>query len=78
MRDRLHSTPAGVIAAEYNGTLGVPAIFKRSLFTALTQLSPQAGARHLLRQPGIKVDPFSLPEAGTDIDTPTDYANLSA
>jgi molybdenum cofactor cytidylyltransferase len=78
MRDRLHRTSADVIAAEYSGTLGVPALFKRSLFTTLSQLPPNAGARHLLRQPGLKVEPFSLPEAASDIDTPTDYDSLTA
>lgn len=78
MRDRLHRTGAAAIAAEYGGILGVPALFKRHLFGALAQLRQDAGARHLLRQPGITVDPFPLPEASVDIDTPGDFANLEA
>ncbi|MFL6447344.1 MAG: NTP transferase domain-containing protein [Bryobacteraceae bacterium] len=78
MRDRLHRTSADVIAAEYSGTLGVPAVFKRNLFARLSGLPPSAGARLLLRQPGLKVEPFPLPEAASDIDTPTDYESLTA
>src|SRR3954454_9114107 len=78
MRDRLHRTSADVIAAEYSGTPGVPALFKRGLFTMLSERPPSAGARHLLRDPGLKVEPFPLPEAALDIDTPTDYDTLTA
>ncbi|MFL6414060.1 MAG: NTP transferase domain-containing protein [Bryobacteraceae bacterium] len=76
MRTRLHQVAADAIAAEYSGTLGVPAFFKRNLFTALSELPAGAGARQLLRQPGLKVEPFPLPEAASDIDTPTDYKSL--
>lgn len=76
MRTRLHQVPADAIAAEYSGTLGVPALFKRNLFTALSELPASAGARHLLRQPGVTVEPFFLPEAAFDIDTPADYESL--
>ena len=78
MRTRLHRVPADAIAAEYGGTLGVPALFKRTVFTALSELPPSAGARHLLRQPGLNVEPFPLPEAAFDIDTPADYDSLEA
>lgn len=77
MRSLLPLTSADAISAEYNGTLGVPALFKRRLFTALAQLPPDTGARHLLRQPGLTVEPFPLPEAAMDIDTPLDYESLT-
>src|SRR4051794_26263341 len=77
MRSRLHQVAADAVAAEYSGTLGVPALFKRSLFMALSQLPATAGARQLLRQTGLKVDPFPLPEAASDIDTPDDYESLT-
>lgn len=78
MRTRLHRGSADVIAAEYSGTLGVPALFKRKLFTTLSELPPSAGARHFLRHPGLNVEPFPLPEAALDIDTPADYNSLIA
>ncbi len=78
MRTLLHQVPADAIAAEYSGTLGVPALFKRSLFGVLSELPAGTGARQLLRQPGVTVEPFSLPEAAFDIDTPADYESLEA
>jgi molybdenum cofactor cytidylyltransferase len=78
MRTRLHRGPADAIAAEYGGTLGVPALFRRKVFSALSELPAMAGARHLLRHPGLNVEPFPLPEAAFDVDTPADYDSLEA
>jgi CTP:molybdopterin cytidylyltransferase MocA len=69
------STPA--VAAQYNGGLGVPAFFKRELFAALATLPPEAGARRLLRDSGLQVSAYPLPEAAIDIDTPEDYRRLT-
>ncbi len=77
MRKELTRSGAAIIAAHYNGTLGVPAIFKRSLFPMLASLEPEAGARFLLRDPNRSVLPFELPEAALDVDTPEDFAALS-
>jgi molybdenum cofactor cytidylyltransferase len=78
MHEQLHRTGAEVVAAEYNNTLGVPAIFTRALFPLLAALPRDAGARQLVRKPGLDVRPFPLPEAAVDVDTPEDFANLEA
>jgi molybdenum cofactor cytidylyltransferase len=75
MQALLDSSDAPAVAAQYNGTLGVPAVFKRELFGALRSLDPAAGARALLRAEAV---PFPLPEAAMDIDTPQDFAALIA
>lgn len=77
MRRLLYTGKAPIVAAEYGGTLGVPAFFKRELFGVLADLSPDAGARHLLRDSGFDVTAFPLPEAAMDIDTPADFEALS-
>ena len=64
------------VAAEYNSTMGVPAIFAREHFSTLAQIDPATGARGLLRSPGLNVARFPLPEAAADIDTPEDFARL--
>jgi molybdenum cofactor cytidylyltransferase len=74
MQALLDGGPALAVAAQYNGTLGVPALFKRELFGALRSLDPAAGARALLRSHAM---PFPLPDAAMDIDTPEDFATLS-
>lgn len=76
MRREVHLSGAAIIAAQYNGTLGVPAIFARRMFGTLLHLPPEAGAKHLLRQPGLEVKAFPLPEAAMDVDTPDDLAVL--
>ncbi len=78
MRQLLHTAKAPAIAAEYSGTIGVPALFKRDLFAVLASLKPEAGARHLLRDSGIEVMPFPLAEAAIDLDTPDDFAALQS
>jgi molybdenum cofactor cytidylyltransferase len=72
MKRLLLTSGAPVVAAEYNGTVGVPALFRRTLLSQLAALSGEAGAKGLLRDP--KAVRFDLPEAGTDIDTPADLA----
>jgi CTP:molybdopterin cytidylyltransferase MocA len=65
-----------IAAAEYAGTLGVPAVFGRGHFEALCALSPAEGAAHLLRRPDPCVCRVAMPEAAVDIDTPNDLECL--
>jgi len=74
MQALLDAGEVPAVAAQYNGTLGVPALFKRELFGALKSLRPAAGARALLQARAV---PFPLPEGAMDIDTPQDFAALS-
>jgi molybdenum cofactor cytidylyltransferase len=78
MRTGLAHTRASAVAAEYNGTLGVPALFKRAMLPELATLPPETGARALLRSTGMQVEAFPLSEAASDIDTPQDFAALNA
>ncbi len=66
------------VAAQYNGSLGVPAIFQRQLFPDLGAIPPEHGAKQILRRLGDEVIPFPLPEAAEDIDTPEDYSRLNS
>lgn len=62
-----------VVAAEYNGHPGVPAIFPARYFPRLLALQGDQGARALLRKMSpLELVTFPLPEAATDLDTPTD------
>jgi molybdenum cofactor cytidylyltransferase len=76
MRGLLEVSEAKIVAAEYNGTLGVPAFFNRELFDTLAFLAPETGARAILRSSGAQVAAYPLPEAAIDIDTPEDFAAL--
>jgi molybdenum cofactor cytidylyltransferase len=76
MRKLLNASGASVVAAEYGGTLGVPAFFKRSLISRLLSIPAQAGAKSVLTDSALKIASFPLPEAAVDIDTPQQFASL--
>ena len=77
LRQLLAAQPAGgIAAAQYNGHLGVPAVFAQTHFAALAAIQGDQGARSLLRS--LAVTPVPMPEAAIDIDTPGDLAALPA
>jgi molybdenum cofactor cytidylyltransferase len=71
--DAFHRT-GRTVAARYAGTVGVPAVFGRSMFDALLSLDPAAGAKRLLMGPDVV--PVDLPAAAVDVDTPEDYRRV--
>jgi CTP:molybdopterin cytidylyltransferase MocA len=78
MRDLQRQSSARIVAAQYSGGYGVPALFASELFDKLESLPPDAGAKRLLRGGEFPVTGYPLPEAATDIDTPGDLAALKA
>jgi molybdenum cofactor cytidylyltransferase len=71
-----HANGKGIIASEYSGTLGVPALFGREYFAELAAMSGAAGAKHLIATHTSDVMPVPFPKGITDIDTPEDYRQL--
>ncbi len=67
-----------IVAASYDGIVGVPAIFGKEYFDRLIQLSGDEGAGRWLRAHMDAVKEIPLPEASTDIDTLADVARLQA
>ncbi len=61
---------ASIIAAEYEGVRGVPALFSSEVFDDLLKLSGDKGARDLIR--GRNSIAISLPVAAFDVDKPAD------
>lgn len=61
-----------VVASSYSGTLGVPAVFRRSAFRGLMQIGDEAGAARLLRERPSEVEPIDFPGGAIDLDTPED------
>jgi molybdenum cofactor cytidylyltransferase len=76
MHKILHSKDA--VAAEYSGTIGVPAIFSGTLINRLIHLPPASGAKGLLQAEDIRVAHYPLAEAALDIDTPSDWEKLAS
>lgn len=72
------ASPQSIIAANYSGEAGAPCVFPRLYFDKLMQLQGARGARTILRRHAEYVRSVPMPQAATDIDTPTDYANALA
>ncbi len=70
------ATGSPIVAAEYNGTLGVPALFAASLFPALLSLAGAEGARKVITKHRSEALGVPFQEGAMDIDTPADYAQL--
>lgn len=70
------SNGKGIIASEYGGTLGAPAIFGRKYFAALAALRGTAGAKQFIAAHASDVMRVPFPQGTMDIDTPEDYRQL--
>ena len=75
--DAYASTGHGIIACEYGGTLGVPALFGSALFGALALLTGDEGARRVIKDYAGLVTRVPFPEGIFDIDTPRDAQALA-
>jgi molybdenum cofactor cytidylyltransferase len=69
--------PLGVAAAQYRGTVGAPVIFPRHLFSELSDLRGDSGARVLLKRHADGLVKVPMTSAAFDLDTPDDLLELS-
>ncbi|MDI3324068.1 nucleotidyltransferase family protein [Pontibacterium granulatum] len=58
-----------IACAKYNGTRGVPALFRKALFPELLGLTGEKGAKPLLSNERLDVVELEMPSAAIDIDT---------
>jgi molybdenum cofactor cytidylyltransferase len=65
-----------IVASAYAETLGIPALFDRSCFAELLQLTGDSGAKRIILAQQRDVVPFDFPAAAIDIDTAADYEKL--
>lgn len=68
--------PKEIVAAQYEGRCGVPAVFPRWAFAELRQLRGDSGARGLLQRHADRTVGVPMPEAAIDIDTPEDLLGI--
>ena len=71
--ERFEQTQNPVVAAKYNQTHGVPALFAREVFEDLGALSGDKGAKSVIEKHRLTLSTIDLPEAAFDIDTPEDF-----
>jgi molybdenum cofactor cytidylyltransferase len=67
-----------IAAAQYGGSIGVPAIFPRWCFRELNELRGDRGAQPLLQRHADRVVRLPMPSAELDIDRPEDLLHLEA
>ena len=77
---RLASTwrrnPSSIVAAQYAGGSGVPAVFPRWCFRELNELRGDRGAQSILQRHVDRVVRLPMPSAELDIDRPEDLLAL--
>jgi len=74
---QFQTTSQPLVACEYGGTRGVPALFSQILFPILHALQGPAGARELLHQYA-DLPAVSFPGGVVDVDTDEQYQDLVA
>ena len=65
-----------IVASEYNGISGVPALFSREMFDEIYKLEGAEGARQLIRKAGDRAVRVAQPLAVFDIDSPQDLMSV--
>ena len=65
-----------IIACIYKETIGAPALFNRSIFPELMELTGQDGAKKILNNHANDLATILFEKGSIDIDTPQDYGNL--
>ena len=71
-------SPDSIVAAQYAGAVGVPAIFPRWCFRELNELRGDHGAQRLLSRHVDRLIRLPMPSAELDIDRPEDLLALEA
>ncbi|MCH7411892.1 nucleotidyltransferase family protein [Belliella sp. R4-6] len=66
----------GIVACQYNDTLGVPALFTKKYYDQLLNLSTSEGAKKLIYKYLEDCEIISFELGSIDIDTEEDYKNL--
>ena len=61
-----------ITASDYDGILGVPALFEKQYFPELKMLSNDSGAKKILHNRAEKIGAVLFPQGGIDVDRPGD------
>lgn len=65
-----------IVASQYGGSFGVPALFSKSFLEELARLEDGAGAKQIIQRHLPQVHLLPFPGGETDVDTPEDFARL--
>jgi molybdenum cofactor cytidylyltransferase len=76
--DKYHATTLPIVASEYAGVLGVPALFHQALFPELASLQGDVGAKSIICQHRSHTSSIPFLEGIIDLDVPQDLKILSS
>lgn len=62
-----------IVACKYEGQIGIPVLFKRTLFNDLLELSGDSGAKKVIMTNKDKTATIDFPEGKIDLDTIEEY-----
>jgi molybdenum cofactor cytidylyltransferase len=65
-----------IVASTFAAVLGPPILFPTNAFAALMKMRGDEGAKMLLQDRAFELRSISIPEAGSDVDTPADLQEL--
>lgn len=65
-----------IVACKYDSQMGIPVLFKRSLFTDLLELTGDEGAKKVVIKNKDKTAFIDFPEGKLDLDTIDEYRNF--
>lgn len=74
--EKWRSTDCSIIASQYGGSFGPPAIFTKKYFAELAALHGQQGAKKLMEEYRSELLLVDFPEGEMDIDTPEDWERM--
>ena len=63
-----------IVAAAYQGTIGLPALFARSVFADLLALPHESGMKPVFAAHAPDVMTIALPQLGSQIESAEEYA----
>ncbi len=74
--DVYYLTGKAIVACEYAGTFGVPALFSAKIFPEMLNLKTAKGAKQIIKNYADQVATVDFPKGEIDIDTLADYEQL--
>lgn len=76
LMEKQKETRKPIIASQYGGTIGTPALFHHRFFSELINLEGDAGAKKIMTQNDNLLATVPFPQGSIDIDTKDDYEAL--
>lgn len=78
LRDTHKKDHYQIVASQYENTIGVPALFDRTLFSSMLEIKDSQGAKVIIERQATSISTIDWTEGRFDIDTPEDLKLLNS